>query len=289
MEPRESRASGAGRLVFAAIAPHGEYAIPEACPPETPDLAIATQRAMVELALRFDRSRPEAVIVLTPHGLHVSGRFAVVTAGRVAGALEEAPAIRLELPVDRPLALALVDALGQAGLPASAVSFGGNVPDEAVMPLDWGSLVPLWYLGGRHDPPVPVVVVAPARELSAQAHVEAGRVLAEAVAASGRRVALVASADQAHAHSARGPYGYDPAAATFDELAVRAVRDGRLSDLAELPPALIEAAKPDSWWQMLMLFGAIGDAWLPTLLSYEVPTYFGMLCAAFAPPAEEPA
>jgi hypothetical protein len=32
-----------------------------------------------------------------------------------------------------------------------------------------------------------------------------------------------------------------------------------------------------------MLHGAIGGAFDVELLSYEAPTYFGMLCAAFAP------
>jgi hypothetical protein len=33
-----------------------------------------------------------------------------------------------------------------------------------------------------------------------------------------------------------------------------------------------------------MLDGAIGDGWQAELLSYEVPSYFGMLCAAFTCP-----
>ena len=279
------QAGAAGALVFGAIAPHGELAIPEACTPETVGLAGATQRGMAELARRFEVARPDAVVVLTPHGIHVERRLAVVTSGRTAGTLEEAPHIRLDLPVDRPLALAILASLADGGPPASGISYGGNDPAEAVMPLDWGSLIPLWYLGGRHDPPVPVVIVAPARELSPQAHVDAGRAIACAVASSGRRVALVASADHAHAHAATGPYGFDPAAAAYDEAVVRMLREGRLAGLLDLSPAFIEAAKPDSWWQMLVLFGAIGESWQATLLSYEVPTYFGMLCAAFEPPA----
>jgi hypothetical protein len=34
---------------------------------------------------------------------------------------------------------------------------------------------------------------------------------------------------------------------------------------------------------MLMLHGAIGTGWTAQFLSYEAPTYFGMLCAAFTP------
>jgi aromatic ring-opening dioxygenase LigB subunit len=273
-------------LVFACIAPHGDLAIPEACPPERAALALATQAGMAELARRFDAAAPDVVVLFTPHGIHVEGRFAVVVSGRAAGALAEAPGIALDLPVDRDLALAIVASLGDAGVPAAGVSFGGNVPAEAVMPLDWGSLIPLWYLGGRRRPPVPVVLVAPARDRPIDEHVAAGSAIAGAIAGSGRRVALVASADQAHAHDPDGPYGFDPAARVHDERVVSLLREGRLDAIRDLDPALVAAAKPDAWWQELTLLGAMGNAWTPQVLSYEAPTYYGMLCAAFDPPVD---
>ena len=46
-------------------------------------------------------------------------------------------------------------------------------------------------------------------------------------------------------------------------------------------PDFVERAAADSWWQMLMLYGALGNDWRSELLSYEVPSYYGMLCAAF--------
>jgi aromatic ring-opening dioxygenase LigB subunit len=285
-DARALRPAHAG-ITFACIAPHGELAIPEACPPGGRGFATATQAGMAELGHRFKAADPDVVVVLTPHGIHVEGHVAVVVAGRAAGALDEAPAISLDVPVDRSLALAIVDDLVAAGIPALGVSYGGNVPEEAVMPLDWGSLVPLWYLGGRHRPPVPAVLVSPARDLSVGAHVAAGAAIAVVIAATGRRAALVASADQAHAHSAAGPYGFDPAARVHDELIVSILRDGRLGAVRDIEPALVEAAKPDSWWQTLMLLGAIGEAWRPSVLSYEVPTYYGMLCAAFDAPAAD--
>lgn len=274
----------AGRFIFACIAPHGDLAIPEAGPPDTAELAMATQRGMLALGARLEAHDPEVVVVLTPHGIHVEGHFAVVVAGRLAGALGEAPAVALDLASDRDLARLVLDELRAAGLPAVGVSFGGNEPAEAAMPLDWGSLIPLWYLGGRRVPPRPAVVVAPARDLAPDEHVAAGSAIARAVAASGRRVALVASADQSHTHLASGPYGFDPAARRLDEAIVDIVREGRLAAVRDLDPTLIEAAKPDSWWQLLMLLGAIGDGWTTELLSYEAPTYYGMLCAAFEPP-----
>jgi aromatic ring-opening dioxygenase LigB subunit len=66
---------------------------------------------------------------------------------------------------------------------------------------------------------------------------------------------------------------------------VRIVRENRLAELVDLDPALVESARADSFWQMLVLHGALGDRFDVDLLSYEAPTYFGMLCAAFTPRA----
>jgi aromatic ring-opening dioxygenase LigB subunit len=271
-------------LVFAAIAPHGHLAIPEACAPHEHNLAVRTREGMRELERRFQAARPGAVVVLTPHNVHVEGAMAVVVSAVMAGELEEAAQpIRMESRVDRELAQAVLGAIKWAGIPAVSVSYGGNDPDDAAMPLDWGVLVPLWYMGGRLEPPVPVVVVSPARDLSPEHHIQAGRGIAEALAASDKRVALIASADHAHTHRADGRYGYHPSAKPLDDLIVAAVAENDLGRLLAIDRQLIEDARPDSWWQLLMLHGALGDAWQGELLSYEAPTYYGMLCAAYRP------
>jgi aromatic ring-opening dioxygenase LigB subunit len=181
----------------------------------------------------------------------------------------------LERTVDRPLAAAVVGAARP--LPAVAVSYGGNDAASAVAPMDWGTLIPLSFL-----PELPVVVAGPARDRPLPEHVALGRAIA--AAAPGRRVALVASADHGHAHDPDGPYGYHPAAAAYDELAVELVRENRLGELDRLAE-LVETAKADSLWQLAILHGAVGAGYEVELLSYEVPTYFGMLCAAYAPSA----
>jgi aromatic ring-opening dioxygenase LigB subunit len=274
-------------LVFAAIAPHGSLAIPGAVRAEEDRLARRTQAAMAELERRCLAAGPESVIALTPHNVHVEGAMAVVEAARMAGGLAQwgAPQITLEAVVDRPLAETVKNSIRAAGIPVVGVSYGGNNPAEAVMPMDWAVLIPLWFMGGRAQPPIPVVVVSPARDLAPEAHVRAGRAIAEAAVAAGRRVALVASADHGHGHLESGPYGFRPESKIYDERVVELVQGGRLDDLLKIPPAEVEAAAADSWWQMLMLSGAIHAGWRHEFLSYEAPTYFGMLCAAYSPPA----
>ena len=271
-------------LVFAAIAPHGGIAIAEACAPEQRDLAAVTRRGMEELGRRSDRAKPDVAIVLTPHNIHVEGAMAVVTSGIVAGALEGHPAVALRIRVDRDLARAVRETIASEGIPVAGVSYGANDAAAASFPMDWAVLVPLWFMGGRADPPARTVVIAPARDLSYERHVAAGRAIARAAAASERRVALIASCDHGHGHDANGPYGFTPKSREFDQQVVDLVRRDDLGALLKMDPALPVEAKADSYWQMLMLHGALEPGkWKGEFLSYEAPTYFGMLCAAYEP------
>jgi aromatic ring-opening dioxygenase LigB subunit len=271
-------------LVFAAIAPHGGIAIAEACEPDERDVALKTRAGMEELGRRFDAAAPDIAVVATPHNVHIANALAVVVAGRLKGRLNGVvPPIELDIASDVDLAWQLLESLSGAGLPSAAVSFGSNDPPTAVAPMDWGVLIPLWFMGGRSEPPVPAVVVAPARELSASDHITAGAAIAAAAAASPLRIAFIASADHGHAHRADGPYGFHPDAAKYDALITDLVRTNRLDGLADVDRDFVERAKADSWWQMLILLGATAG-WDGELISYEAPTYFGMLTAAYSPP-----
>ena len=254
-------------IVFGAIAPHGDPAFVEGSP---------TQVGFEELGRRLERAEPEVTIVVTPHNVHVEGAFGVVTAATIAGRLDEQD-VALTCSVEQALAQRILDAVRAGALPAVGMSFGSNDLALAEMPMDWGTLIPLWFLGrdGR-----PVVVVSPARERSLDDHVAAGAAIAEAC--EGTRAALVASADHGHAHDPDGPFGYDPAAAEYDARVVDLVSRNALGDLPSLED-IVSAASADSLWQMVVLHGALGDAFRAELISYERPTYFGMLCAAFEP------
>ena len=271
-------------LVFASIAPHGSIAIAEWCTPEQRPLAARTRAAFEDLGRRFDAAKPDATVLLTPHHVHVEGHMAVVRSGAMHGVLEGgASRVELRAHSDPALAGDLQRAILEAGIPVVGVYYGANAHAASVMPMDWATQIPIHFMGGRTTPPVPIVMVAPARDLSWDLHVAAGRAIANAAAQSGKRVALIASCDHGHAHDPKGPYGYSPASKMFDDRVVDLVKRNALSQLLSFEAPFVADAKADSFWQMLMLHGAIGDRWRADFLSYEAPTYFGMLCAAFAP------
>ena len=271
-------------LVFACIAPHGSIAIPEAKPKDRPSLASATTAGMQELGRRFTAADPDVSIVLTPHNIHVEGAMAVIDAGAISGDLVQwGSPISLRIAVDRDLSLAVRDAIRDDGIPVVAVSYGANDPASAVFPMDWAVLIPAHFMGGRTEPQVPVAVVAPARDLSDNVHVRAGQAIARAAAASRKRIALIASCDHGHGHDAKGPYGFTPKSKEFDQAVVEVIRSSDGLRFSSLGSAFAREAKADSYWQMVMLEGALAEGrWKAELLSYEAPTYFGMLCAAYA-------
>ena len=268
-------------LVFAAIAPHGGLAVEEWCDPDERELARLTRRGFEELGRRFVAARPDVTVVATPHHVHVEGALAVIVGSELSGALDDAfSPVELSCSIDLALAFDVLTALGER-VPAVGVGFGSNDPESATVPMDWGTLIPLWFLGGRADPPLPAVVVCPSRDLSLAQHAEAGHALAAVAAASERRVAFIASADHGHAHDPEGPYGFDPASAEFDAAIVDAVRGNRLERVLDLEADFIERAKADSPWQLALLHGLLGGETEGEMLSYEAPTYFGMLCASY--------
>jgi aromatic ring-opening dioxygenase LigB subunit len=233
-------------IAFAAIAPHGDV-----------DLAPELREAMTELGRRCTA---DVAIVVTPHNVHVEGHFAVVTAARVG-----------EHETDRELAQAIIDALRADGLPVVGVSYGGNDPAGAQMPLDWGAEVPLRFVGARR-----VVIIAPARDRPLDEHVRVGAAVARATGEA--QVALIASADHGHAHDPDGPYGFDPAAADYD-VRFQKLLAAQPLDFAPLAE-LVDAAKADSLWQLLVLQGATAGS--AELLAYAAPTYYGMAVAIVA-------
>lgn len=273
-----------GGLVFGCIAPHGGMLIP---PIGGADglKALATRAAMEELGRRMAAALPETVVLVTPHGIRVDAAFSLLDTGRVAGELGGGgKSVSVEFQVDNALGEAIAGAADDLGVPVSRVIHGAPGDPTSCLPLDWGAVVPFWFMGHTLLPKPRVVVACPDRRLPWDLFPPFGAAVRRAAEGLDRRIALIASADLGHAHDRQGPYGFDAAAAEFDAATVEAVKAHDLGRLLAFDPAWVERAKPDALWQILNLHGAIGGTTLRgELLSYEVPTYFGMLCAAYEP------
>ncbi|MGC8668991.1 MAG: extradiol ring-cleavage dioxygenase [Chthonomonadales bacterium] len=270
-------------IVWACIAPHGGELIPELAD-GNPHRMARTRGALERLGRHCRAEQPDTILVYTPHGICVDGFISISVSRYVIGELtgDNGANVSCRLPVDTQFAQDLSLQASQAGIPTIEAAYLPNGEPTDAFPLDWGSLVPLWFMGAQWEKPPAVVIVCPSRSLARRQLVSFGRVTAIAAEQSGKRIALICSADQGHGHSPAGPYGYSPTSRSYDAAYCRAVQQGDLRRLLHWRSDWIASAMPDSFWQTLMLHGAVVYGGLRgSLLSYEAPTYFGMVCAEF--------
>ena len=273
-------------IVWACIAPHGGELIPELAGNELPRMA-ATRASMIELGTACRAHQPDTIVVFTPHGFviedHISLGITPYANGHLDG--EGGARVSASFETDREFAYTLTEELGALDIPAAHLAADDDGEVAEVLPLDWGALIPLWFLAGQEEPLPRVVILCPSRDLSREQLMGIGEAVRKSAEIVGRRVAIACSADQGHGHSVDGPYGYTPGSADFDKVYCETVAANELDHLLAWEEDWIDEALTDSYWQTLMLYGALnGQGFQSRLLSYEAPTYFGMACAEFTRP-----
>ena len=274
-------------LVYACIAPHGGEIIPELASIAMLPKFEETRAAMRVLAKRISETHPQTVVIASPHNLRLVSRIAVVvsenSSGTLRGSSNRSVSLRARCDID--FGRILLRQAAKEGLPVVGANYGTATGSSSDMQMDWGTLVPLWFILKERKLKPKILIVTPSREIPLQKNFVLGQLLGRLMSKDPKRkFVFIASADQAHAHSRTGPYGFSRAAQKYDDLVLRAIRDDNLKRILRLKPKFIEVAKPDSLWQMVILAGINEVVPLRSqLLSYQVPSYYGMVCAGFKP------
>jgi aromatic ring-opening dioxygenase LigB subunit len=250
---------------------------------DKPGFAVETAKGMAKLAAEMKSAAPDTIVIATPHNLRLVGRIGVVTAENSSGRVGVGDrSIALEAKCDTEMASELVSAAERAHIPVVGANYGTASGPLSNLAMDWGTLIPLWFFLKLNGLTSKIVIVTPSREIRLKQNYGFGVMVAQLAERSGKRVAFVASSDQAHTHDKSGPYGYSKNAAVYDGKVVEAIEGGRLADIMKFRPSMVDEARPDSLWQMVMLAGVLEEVPMKgRLYSYEVANYFGMLCAGY--------
>jgi aromatic ring-opening dioxygenase LigB subunit len=203
----------------------------------------------------------------------------------------------MNVPVDLDFTDEIAAAARARDVPTALLGFAGNRRTQAVMPLDWGVMVPAYFAGHDRnrtgsgyipapkpdeDIAPPIVIINPARQLPYEDDIEFGRAVAAAADATEKRVAFIASCDWGHCHKESGPYGYNPESERVDNIVVDAIKREDLKSLTALTETETTEAAIDGLWQTLMLDGFIeGSGASVDFLIYEKPNYYGMIVATY--------
>ncbi len=255
-------------LVLAAIVPHGdEILIPE------DEESAKLHNAMIELGERIKEKKVDEYIFVSPHHLRIDTHLAIMLTEYLEGSWKyKNLRFRRKIKCNKGLAWEIYEKTRKS-LPVVGVNFGALEGELSKICLDWGTLIPLYFLPKRK-----MVLMTPGREIPYESLIYFGKVVGEIVKNSKKRIGVIISADHAHAHRKEGPYGYHPDADYYDKYIMENLEN--LDMLLKLKEKTIENAKPDSFWQLLILLGILKENPLKLKKKlYGLPTYFGMAVA----------
>src|SRR5712664_1925846 len=166
-------------LVYACIAPHGGEVIPELSSKSGLRMFEQTREGMRVLARRISEAHPQTVIVASPHNLRLLSKIAVVisenSSGTLKGSTKRSVALRARCDVE--FAKTVVVQSEKAGLPVIGANYGTATGSSSDMPMDWGTLIPLWFLLKEQKLKSRILIVAPSREIPLRTNFDFGRLL----------------------------------------------------------------------------------------------------------------
>lgn len=273
-----------GKLVSAGIAPHGSSIIAEIAGKEL-ELFKPTRDAMINLGNHIMSTKPDTIVVLTPHGMRLKDFNAIYTTAYCRGSLSaNNNTVSLAYKCDKDLSLKILEQATAENIASVGCNYGSLSGIGSNINMDWGTFIPLWFCQDESYQPE-IVVIGPTRDIALTDLVRLGEIIAEQIIKSDKTVALIASADQAHCHDKEHPsFGYHEAAKQYDNKISELIKQNKLAELVNMDLNFVANAKPDSLWQMLILYGATKVVPMKgEFLSYQVPTYFGMTVAKYYP------
>lgn len=272
-------------LVYGAITPHPPLLIPEVGRSQLRRIT-ATMNGMRVMAESLAATSPDSIVVISPHSPFYTHAMGIATAPSLAGDFADfrAPNVRLSFPVDQELVAAIQEQARQRDIPLRSTT-----ELRVSHSLDWGVLVPMYYLHQTLPKDLPIASLSFSR-LPYPTHYAFGQAIQAAAEASGKRVAMIASGDLSHCLLPEAPAGYDPLAKTFDQKIVEAVRNNDVQAVLGIDPQLVERAGECGLRSIIVLLGAMDSLGArPQVLSYEGPFGVGYMVASFTIPVGEQA
>lgn len=260
-------------LIFTAIVPHPPMLIP-AVGKEHAGKAAATKAALERIESDLYSSKPDLIIVISPHGELNSKAFTINLSREFTIDFETFGDFetKMTLPGDNVMFSVAKESIA-AKSPINIISSPK---------LDHGVGVPMYFLS-KHLLQTPIVPMYFSM-LDLQAHFDFGKALKDVILNSDKRIAVIASGDLSHALSKDAPAGFHPDGKIFDEKVIKILNEQNCDQLINLDDKLIENAAECGLRSLLILGGIIcGISCNMEIISYESPFGVGYLTAECRP------
>ncbi len=259
-------------LVFAAITPHPPLLIPTIGKDELKKIE-KTKIAMEKLEEELYLSKPEVIVIISPHGHLHSDAFTVNFCTEFETDLREFGDLSVKLKYKGSSHLS--HAIQHEGR-------GKHMPVTTLSEpkLDHGATVPLYYLT-PHLRDIPVVPVG-FSDLDWKTHFEFGELIKEQIMKTNKRVAVIASGDLSHALTTDAPAGFSATGSEFDAKIQELLATRNTTGMLQLDPEFVGSAAECGFRSFLILMGILRDIhYTYESYAYEGPFGVGYLTANF--------
>ena len=259
-------------IVFSAIVPHSPLLLPT-IGKEHRELLAQTSEAYHEIEQALYASRPETIVMISPHAPLYPDAFSANVSNEFTGTVKEFGdhGTAINAKADFLLTDRIHRGMREATLPFTLTS---NTE------LDYGFTVPLVLLTSqlKQWKLIPLSISG----LDAASHVRFGQELGQILQAESTRVAVIASVDLSHHANAKSPQGERPEGISFDQAAQEAITRHTRAPFDQLPPATLERAGQCAHKPLLMYLSALEPLQgTPHVHCYEAPFGVDYLTAEF--------
>lgn len=257
-------------LAFSAISPHSPLLI-SSIGKEALQKLQKTQEALQKLEEDFYLSKPDIIIIITPHSSILSDAFTFNVATEFKTDLKEFSDLTTNFTFKGELKLPslIKEEAKKENFPVTLVT------EEKI---DISILTPLIYLL-RHLPTISILPLGICGA-DAKTHFDFGYFLKEQIMNTTKRVAVVASGNLSHALTKDAPAGFSPEAKKFDEEIQKLLTTGNTAGLVQLNQKLIAEAHECGLKTFLLLLGILrGINFQYKSYAYEAPFGVGYLTA----------
>jgi len=273
-------------IVGAFILPHGAMILD----PEKdgiPKQAIKLHKEMKNVAKIIEKLKPDLIFLTSPHSISLSNDFGIYLNESGSGSAEwndDYKNYKVKVEIDQEIANELLDYLSEK---ETAINGIASFTPSVDAPFRWGEAVPLWFLRNLSTKPKYVILSQPLRR-----HDQAKDMIPETITLGNdlrlyfesieKRIVILVSADLGHTHKEDGPYGFNEAAESFDELIEQWASTLDEKILTKKVLSKIDQALCCGYIGFVLLQGMIQNkGFTPNVLIRETPSYYGMMIATY--------
>lgn len=251
------------------LMPHPPIIIPDIGKGEEKKIE-ATSLSCNEIGREIADTKPDTIIIITPHATMFSDAVAISDEERISGDLSQfrCTNIKMDIPIDKEFNIKLGTACHLEGIPSVLVNTDLLDRYNVSYELDHGTIVPLYFVNKYYnDYKLVHITYSMIGDINLY---KFGMEIRKAAEELNRKAVIIASGDLSHKLKEEGPYSYSPYGEKFDHELLKNLEKGDITKVFNMNKIMIEEAGQCGLNSIYILLGVMeGKEIRGELLSYE--------------------